>query len=399
MGLGAFVPAAALLLIGTAHCGGDSPEDEVSAGDQATGGSAGAGGGAAGAKAGGSGVAGAKAGGSGAAGGAIAGTGVGPWTPVDGNGSRKAFYMFASPNIDRVLYWDSGGKKLFATTDKGGTWTALAGVSSAEPVDAMMQTAIWDPADSTDNTFWIGGMYGSVGVYHTTDGGATFGTTCFRHTESFSVDVADPAHKTLLAADHGGALALSVDGGLTCTDALPNLKKADAGITSAFVPYVVDASTFLVSSRGSEGIFRTADGGATWKKLSTQAASNQLLVGPDGTFVYGLIWDRGVLYSKDRGATWVQGIGWGTLDGAPGSQEGAFLADSSLVWIKKRTTANTQQLMVSSDYKKFTDFREPFPVVQMGVGDQCLGVIYSKASNSLYTWTRNGKISRSDLGQ
>jgi hypothetical protein len=377
----------------------DAQEDPGATGDDAAVGAAGNPAGAGGTRGGAGGsTAGAKGtgGAAGTAGTTATASGTGPWVPVD-QGGRKAFYMFASPNIDRVLYWDSGQKKLFASTDKGTTWTALAAVSSGAAVDAMMQTAIWDPADPTDQTFWIGGMYGSAGVYHTTDGGATFSPACFAHTESFAVDISDPARKTLLASDHGGGLALSTDGGVTCDDALPNVKAADATIKNANVPYIVDSKTFLVSSWGPDAVLRTTDGAATWTKVSTQAASNQMLVAPDGTLLYGLIWDRGVLFSKNHGATWAQGIGYGTLDGRPGSQDGAFLADGRLAWIAKRTTDNTQQLLVSSDYKKFTPLREPFPVVQMGVGDQCLGVIYSKASNALYTWTRNGKISRADL--
>ena len=54
--------------------------------------------------------------------------------------------------------------------------------------------------------------------------------------------------------------------------------------------------------------------------------------------------------------------------------------------------------MVASDATKFVNFLSPFPVIHMDWADQSVGVVYSKATNSLYTYTRYGKISRWDLG-
>jgi len=84
---------------------------------------------------------------------------------------------------------------------------------------------------------------------------------------------------------------MSTDGGKTCTPMLDKLKTADAGISRTQVPYIVDTKTFLVSAGGfggTDGIFRSADGGTTWTKVNAQAPSQNLLVGPDGSYFYSL---------------------------------------------------------------------------------------------------------------
>ena len=224
---------------------------------------------------------------------------------------------------------------------------------------------VFDPADATDNTFWVTGIYGAVGVYYTNDGGKTFSSTCFQHMETSSVDLTDPARKTILGSTHGADLILSTDGGKTCASILGALKTADPAIKSANSPLIVDSQTFLVAVGGyggTDGVFRSTDAGKTWTKVATQAPCQPIIVGPDGTYVYALYWNRGIIYSHDQGMTWAQGIGYGKLDyGLGEGRSGTFLDDGRLVFIRALTKSGDQQLLVSSDYKTFTNYLDRFP--------------------------------------
>jgi hypothetical protein len=321
------------------------------------------------------------------------------WAAIEAG--HMAFYMAAAPHADAVYMFDKDQKQLYVTTNDGAMWTALAKTTSdGKAVDALMLKIIFDPADMTDNTFWAGGIYGASGVYYTKDGGKSFSSTCFAHIETESVDLTDPARKTILAADHGGAFFMSTDGGKTCTPILDKLKAADAGVSRVQVPYIVDSKTFLVSTGGfggTDGIFRSTDGGGTWSKVNTNAPSQNLLVGPDGAYFYSVFWNRGLLKSTDKGLTWTQTIGYGTLESGLESTTSTFLGDGRLVHIKMLTKSGPQQLLISTDFKAFTNFEAPFPTDHMDWPDQSVGVVYSPPANKLYTYTRYGKISRCDL--
>ena len=188
---------------------------------------------------------------------------------------------------------------------------------------------------------------------------------------------------------------MSVDGGKTCMPIIDKLKSADAGITRANVPYIVDTKTFLVGVGGyggTDGIVRTTDGGTTWTKVNAAAPSQNLLVGPDGSFFYSLVWNRGLLKSTDKGLTWTQMIGYGTLESGIESTTSTFLGDGRMVHVKMLTKMGNRQLAVSSDFKAFTNFLAPFPTDHMDWPDQSVGVVYSPPANKLYTFTRYGKI-------
>jgi hypothetical protein len=337
--------------------------------------------------------------GTGGAGGSASVNGSCAWAPVDAG--HLAFYMAAAPHANAVYMFDKDQKQLYVTTNDGAMWTALAKTTSdGKAVDALMLKIIFDPADMTDNTFWAGGIYGASGVYYTKDGGRTFSSTCFAHTQTESVDLTDPARKTILATDHGGAFFMSTDGGKTCMPILDKVKAADAAVSRANVPYIVDTKTFLVSTGGyggTDGIFRSADGGNTWTKVNASAPSQNLVVGPDGAFFYSLFWNRGLLKSTDKGLTWTQTIGYGTLESGLESTTSTFIGDGRMVHIKMLTKMGPQQLLVSSDFKAFNNFEAPFPTDHMDWPDQSVGVVYSPPANKLYTYTRYGKISRCDL--
>jgi hypothetical protein len=326
------------------------------------------------------------------------------WVPVDNNGAYKAFCMAAAPHVNRV-YFEMDKQALYVTTNNGTSWTPLShNTTNGKAFDASILQVTFDPADTADNTFWAGGTYGSAGLYYTKDGGQTWLALCFNHTQNFAIDFTDPERKTILASSHTGDFFRSTDGGVTCTSILDKFGTADTGITSGGNPFIIDTKTFVARCgngagwAGTDGILRSTDGGDTWTRVLSLTISQQILVNPiDGSWIGCLPWSRGLIRSTDKGLHWLGKIGYGTLESGAESICGTFLPDGRYVHIKMMTTSGNQQLMISTNYVTFTNFLDPFPATGMNLADQCLGVVYSKPGNMLYTYTRYGKISRSDV--
>jgi len=79
----------------------------------------------------------------------------------------------ATANCDPAVVIPAQIGHLFKTTDRGGTWTPFHGNGSGFDLPNVPIYVIkYDPADTTDQTIWVGT---EIGVYRTTDGGATWG--------------------------------------------------------------------------------------------------------------------------------------------------------------------------------------------------------------------------------
>ena len=90
-------------------------------------------------------------------------------------------------------------------------------------------------------------------------------------------------------------------------------------------------STIYLSGFGADGssrIFKTTDGAANWKPISSIVAANSIFVDPRNAAVVYALTDRGVLKSTNGGATW--------------ARAGAGLPDTfvSLLAIDPVTTSN-----------------------------------------------------------
>jgi photosystem II stability/assembly factor-like uncharacterized protein len=98
----------------------------------------------------------------------------------------------------------------------------------------------------------------------------------------------------MLALRHesGGVLTTSEDGGASWKD----LEKGFAGCG------VFDHLTFVAMKEKEPGIFRSADAGASWTKVSEEKPTGLAPVFFDGS----AYWTTGksILVSRDRGATW-----------------------------------------------------------------------------------------------
>jgi hypothetical protein len=79
----------------------------------------------------------------------------------------------AAANCDPAVVIPPQIGHLFKTTDRGITWTPFHGNGSGFDLpNVPIYVVKYDPSDTTDQTIWVGT---EIGVYRTTDGGATWG--------------------------------------------------------------------------------------------------------------------------------------------------------------------------------------------------------------------------------
>ncbi len=133
----------------------------------------------------------------------------------------------------------------------------------------------------------------------TPDGGKTW-NPCNDKSRGFdfvAVDWTDPKARRMFGVRHesGEIGLLSDDSGATWKAFGPDVK--DGGFKSFGV---FDFDT-LVTSRG-DGIDRSTDDGATWKKVAGVTPTGRVMAHFNGVGYW--LYDRGILVSKDKGATW-----------------------------------------------------------------------------------------------
>jgi photosystem II stability/assembly factor-like uncharacterized protein len=146
-------------------------------------------------------------------------------------------------------------------------------------------------ADPNGHRLFCFMIYGSSAM--TTDGGKSWAKSGTSHLDFGGVDWADTG-KRLLAIRHesGGVLVTSDDGGATWHDE----GKGFSGCG------VFDHQTFVVTRAGERGVFRTADAGVNWTRVSsdTPAAAVPVIFKGVGYWAAG----KGILTSPDKGMTW-----------------------------------------------------------------------------------------------
>jgi photosystem II stability/assembly factor-like uncharacterized protein len=254
-------------------------------------------------------------------GGAALPTPTGQWSNASGNlaglGSEcgNMSNLSVKPDED-MLIAGIAQQGLWASQNGGGSWTRLGTGSGSATITNRTSSILYDP-DHTQ-TFWESGIYNAGGVYKTADDGATFAALGnVTHNDSISVDFTDPQRQTLLAGTHeqSGHLFRSANGGSTWTDIGPKLPSGTGFATEALV---IDSMTHLVGvytyqNTTGVGIYRTTDGGNTWKAMITTAVQKHPLVTTDGVIYWSLSGNGGLVKSSDKGQTWQKTVGSGVL--------------------------------------------------------------------------------------
>jgi photosystem II stability/assembly factor-like uncharacterized protein len=215
----------------------------------------------------------------------------GSWEPVHGRtsgvrlnalGAARAIVPLASQ------VWLGGDGGLYVSDDFGETWAPL----SLTPGIRELLLSRWPLADPT---VFVGN---AEGLLRSRDGGRTFEPTGLGKAAVHRLEWPGPA--LVVACDRG--LLVSQDGGQTFAGPGQGLPAGPVGAMALSSFFAVDPVLFAAPASG--GVFRSSDGGATWKAsgLAGEVVGDLVWLGP---FLYAA-GESGFHRSQDAGETWTR---------------------------------------------------------------------------------------------
>jgi hypothetical protein len=297
------------------------------------------------------------------------------WKPASqGLGNVRARVLAIAPHSSKTVAAGVDGWGVFKSSSAGASW-ALASRGLGEMAISRIAPDPFRPG-----TFYAGSFL--AGVWKTTTAGASWQSLQSALTGSFVWALApDPHRRRAVYGGDFGALARSLDGGVTWT-------VLDGGLRAAgfFGQLLIDPQRPSTLYAGTNhGLYRSGDGGATW----TQGAGadctrpETLAAGPTGT-IYLAGHDvpsctgspaGGVLASSDGGLTW-------TFRGSvPGGEAGVMIVDPA--------SDSTLYLGLFSLYRstdggatwQFTGLKHTTGIRALAFGGSDLRTLYAGANN------------------
>ncbi|HXU99047.1 MAG TPA: hypothetical protein VG166_00935 [Caulobacteraceae bacterium] len=260
------------------------------------------------------------------------------WRSIGPFRGGRVLAVEGDPRDARRFYFGAVNGEVWRTDDTGRTWTPIF---DAAPVGSIGALAV---APSAPKVIYVGtgeadmrsDIAQGVGMFKTTDGGATWIGIGLADTQQIGKILVDPRDpNTVLVAALGHpygpnaerGVFRSTDGGRTWTKTL--FKDADTGaIDMAFQPDDPDVvyaalwqtrrppwNVYPPSSGPGSGLYKSVDGGRTWTQLTGHglpAAPGRIGIGlsdASARRVYALIdaVNGGGLYrSDDAGETWTK---------------------------------------------------------------------------------------------
>lgn len=248
-----------------------------------------------------------------------------------------------NPNNTSEYYVASSAGGVWKTTNHGVTFQPIFDAQGSYSIGCVTI----DPNNS--NVIWVGSgennnqrslSYGD-GVYKSEDGGKTWKNMGLKNSEHIAEVIVDPSNSNIIYVaaygpvwSEGGERGVykSTDGGLTwnAVKTVSNFTGCNDLVMDPRDPNVLYASfhqrmrkVFTYIGGGPESVlYKTTDGGVTWKKLEGGFPSGELgriglaisPVNPDVLFtvVEGKDNKAGIYLSKDKGQSWEKRSGFAT---------------------------------------------------------------------------------------
>jgi len=256
------------------------------------------------------------------------------WRQIGPFRGGRALTATGLPGNPNVFYFGAVSGGVWKTTNGGLTWLPLF---DGQPISSIGSIAV---AESDPNVIYVGTgeacirgniSYGD-GVYKSLDAGKTWTNVGLRDTRHIGAVIVDPKNPDIVfvaALGHAygrnpeRGIFRSLDGGKTWDKALYKDDKT-GGIDIVFDPHnshILFAALWeanrtpwsLTSGGPGSGLYKSADGGATWKRLEGHGLPSGVLgrigvsvSGGDSSRIYALIEaEKGGLYrSEDAGERW-----------------------------------------------------------------------------------------------
>lgn len=177
------------------------------------------------------------------------------------------------------------GEGLYKTTDGGDNWTKIGGLDSTEHISKI----IVDPKNS--NTIYVaapGALWSDSkhrGLYKSTDGGKTFEKILYVNEKVGVADIAvDPSNTNTIYAStwefrrtpysfnsggNGSGIFKSNDGGKTWKELTNGLPKKPMGRSALAIAASEPNRILAIVEAESTGLYLSTDGGENWKKQTT----------------------------------------------------------------------------------------------------------------------------------
>jgi len=254
------------------------------------------------------------------------------WRGIGPYRGGRALAVAGIPGESSTFYFGAVAGGVWKTTDRGGTWEVL---TDGTPISSVGAIAV---APSQHDVIYVGtgeaaprgNMTYGDGVYKSTDGGKTWSHVGLRDSRQIGALIIDPTNPDIvLVAALGHAFGpntergvfRTTDGGKSWTKVLYKDENTGA-IDVSFDPHdarIVWAALWQArrqpwnfSSGGpGSGLYRSTDGGVTWKQLTgnglpagTLGRIHVSVSAADSSRVYAMIEaGEGGLYRSDDGGT------------------------------------------------------------------------------------------------
>lgn len=181
----------------------------------------------------------------------------------------------------------AGHEVFTASSDGGATWTSIETDLPSRDIHGFAR----DPADGA--RMWAALATG--GLYESRDGGRTFAKV-FADNVVFPVAASTGGISRLFAVSASG-LVVSEDGGRTFAQRSSPKLYPIATLTAT------PAGDVLVAG-GPDGVWRSDDGGRSWRDLGFGPGAAAVALAPDGRTIGIVARDTTFFRSDDGGATW-----------------------------------------------------------------------------------------------